>query len=94
MAQIAPTINQYTVTASSASLNASTDQLQYGTTLKAKSTNTGTTYVQINGTTVTTANGWPLEPGASIFIPRGQSPTLASILVIGTAADILAYSAL
>lgn len=94
MAQIAPTVNQYTVTASSASINASTDDLQYGTTVKAKSTNTGTTYIQINGTAATTANGWPLEAGASLFIPRSQSPTLASIKVIGTANDILAFSAL
>lgn len=99
MPQQASQIGQYTVTASSAALNASTDQIAYGTTLKALPANAGVTYVQIptngpNGTitTVTSANGFPIEAGAVFFIPASQAGKLSLISVIGTASDKLAYS--
>lgn len=69
-----------TVTASAAAL--ASQATTTGVILVASSNNVGTTYV--GGSDVTTANGYPLEPGQSF----SASVTNANVLyIIGTASD-------
>lgn len=54
----------------------------------ALSTNSGTTYV--GGADVTTANGFPLAPGAAVSV---STDDLGDVYVIGTASDVVRYLA-
>lgn len=55
-----------------------------GVTLYAPSTNTGTVY--LGASTVTTANGYPLEKGTSVSF---KGANLNQVSFVGTASDVL-----
>ena len=79
--------DQQVVTGSAAALT--TQAVQNGVTIKAKSTNTGRVFV--GGATVATTddgsgNGFALLPGEAISLPVS---TTAGIYIVGTASDII-----
>lgn len=74
--------NQYTVTASAASVGS--QALSNGVVITAKSSNTGVTYIGPSG--VTTGTGYALSSGQSISY---AVTNLSAIFAIGTASDIL-----
>lgn len=83
----APYADQQVVTASAVAL--STQALQNGVTIKAKTTNAGKVFVGASGVTATddgTGNGFALNPGDAVSLPVS---TTAGIYVIGTLNDIV-----
>jgi hypothetical protein len=76
---------QATVGTSSAAISANTDAIQYGTTLKALSTNTASIFAQVGTVAAVAAAGWELAPGDTLLVPTSQAATLASISAISTA---------
>ena len=73
--------NRKSVTSSAAALGSSTE-LRYGLQLIAEGTNSAAVYV--GNSSVSTGNGFPLDPSGSLFIPIDNLSTAYAVSSTGT----------